>query len=98
MIRLVLVGPNRSTKGGHSSKGYTISRRGRNVHLCWGPIDCFGTRGGRYYWAPGGPITQTKEFQTTDEAISFATRQQRDKISRGYRKLGWLQRIHPPTR
>ena len=46
MPQLTNVGANHSNVGGHSSKGYDISRIGCVVTKKWGPIESIGRGGG----------------------------------------------------
>jgi predicted DNA-binding WGR domain protein len=95
MTKLVWIGPNQANDGGHSSKAYTLRRRGRVVTCRWGPVECRGGRGGRISWLGKGPNTQDRTFATTKDAADFVAKLKAEKIGKGYQQLPWLTRIYP---
>jgi hypothetical protein len=92
MPQLTNVGANHSNVGGHSSKGYDISRAGCVVTKKWGPIESIGRGGGTLHWV-GQPQTDRKVFGSVSEAKSFVEQEISRKESRGYKRLPMRARI-----
>jgi len=97
MIKLVWIGPNHANDGGHSSKAYTLRRRGRVVTCRWGPVECRGGGGGRISWLGNGPQTQDWEFDTAEEAAGFVAKTKAEKIDKGYSKCRGINPLLSPT-
>ena len=93
MIKLVWIGPNQANNGGHSSKAYTIRRRGRAVSCRWGPVECRGGGGGCISWLGNGPQERVETFTSTKEATDFVAKLKAEKIANGYRQLPWHKPI-----
>ena len=92
MPHLTHVGANHSNVGGHSSKGYDISRSGCVVSKKWGPIEIIGRGGGAVHWL-GQPQTAQREFGSVDEAKQFVDQEIARRERNGYTKLPARKRI-----
>jgi len=97
MPQLTNVGANHSNVGGHSSKGYDISRSGCVVTKKWGPIESIGRGGGTLHWV-GQPQTDRKVFDSVSEANSFVQQEIARREGRGYTRLPTRARIHAPRK
>lgn len=95
MPQLTNVGANHSNVGGHSSKGYDISRSGCVVTKKWGPIEIVGRGGGTIHWV-GLPQTDKKAFRSITEAEQFIDRELARRKRNGYDKLPPRKRIQRP--
>ena len=97
MPQLTNVSANHANVGGHSSKGYDISRIGCVVTRKWGPIESIGRGGGTLHWA-GQPQTDQRVFDSVSEANSFVEQEIARREGRGYTRLPARARINAPRK
>lgn len=97
MAKLVWVGPNRSNKGGNSSKAYIVRRVGRVMLTRHGAVDVVGVRGGKYHWCRA-PLERRRSFWTEIAAAAAVRKRILEKVRKGYRLLPGRVSIRPRLR